>query len=147
MKNHWFLAPVFVQIERYVSLCQNGPSNYTLEWSFKRPVSTSLGPVFQISQNPGNHNWTDHQRAWTTTTVWYFFGPVQSGLQSFCGPRTGLLNTRENWVRYASSLCRTASSLCCMSALRYRISKTTAGLKWLNGLAFGDQAKISCQVT
>ena len=27
------------------------------------------------------------------------------------------------------------------------ISKTTAGLKWLNGLAFGDQAKISCQVT
>ena len=27
------------------------------------------------------------------------------------------------------------------------ISKTTGKLKWLNSLAFGDQAKISCQVT
>ena len=82
-----------MQINGYVSLCQNGPSNYTSDWSSKRPVATGLGPVFQISPNPGNHNWTNHQRAWTATTVW-----------SFCGPTTGLLNINwtvvDIWVKY-----------------------------------------------
>ena len=32
----------------------------------------------------------------TATTVQSFFGLVQFGLQSFCSPRTGLLNTIEN---------------------------------------------------
>ena len=76
-----------------VSLHQNGPSNYTPDWSSKKLVATSLGLVFQMSQNPGNCNRTDHQRAWTTTTVQSFFSPVQFGLQSFCGPKTRLLNT------------------------------------------------------
>ena len=58
-----------MQIDRYVSLRQNGPSNYTSYWSSKRLVATSLGPVFELFQNPGNHNWTDHQRAWTATAV------------------------------------------------------------------------------
>ena len=93
MKNHWFLTPVFAQIDGYVSLRQNGPSNYTLDRSSKRPVATGLGLVFQISQNPGNHNRSDHQRAWTATAVRSFFSLVQFGLRSFCGPRTGLLNT------------------------------------------------------
>ena len=96
MKNHWFLTPVFAQIDGYVSLRQNGPSNYTSDRSSKRPVATGLGPVFQISQNPGNCNRTDHQRAWTATVVRSFFGPVQFGLRSFCGPRTGLLNTSDD---------------------------------------------------
>ena len=87
------MTPVFAQIDGYVSLRQNGPSNYTSDRSSKRPVATGLGPVFQISQNPGNRNRTDHQRAWTATAVQSFFGPVQFGLRSFCGPRTGLLNT------------------------------------------------------
>ena len=100
MKNHWFLTPVFAQIDGYVSLRQNGPSNYTSDRSSKRPVATGLGLVFQISQNPGNHNRTNHQRAWTATAVRSFFGPVQFGLRSFCGPRTGLLNTSFNVVHY-----------------------------------------------
>ena len=82
-----------MQINGYVSLHQNGPSNFTSDRSSKRPVATSLGLVFQNSQNSGNCNRTDHQRAWTATAVRSFFGPVQFSLQSFCGPRTGLLNT------------------------------------------------------
>ena len=57
------------------------------------PLKDQLQPVFQISQNPGNHNRTNHQRAWTATVVRSFFGSVQFSLQSFCSPRTGLLNT------------------------------------------------------
>ena len=71
-KDHYILTPVFAQIDKYVSLCQHGPSNYTLDRSSKRPVATSLGPVFDFPQNPGNRNWTDHQRARTATAVQSF---------------------------------------------------------------------------
>ena len=89
------LTPVFAQTDRYVSLRNNGPSNYMSDRSSKRLVATGPGPVFKFSPNPCNCNRTDHQRPWTTTAVQSFFGPVQSSLWSFCGPRTGLLNTND----------------------------------------------------
>ena len=88
------MTPVFAQTDRYVSLRHNGPSDYMSDWSSKRPVATGPGPVFEFPPNPCNCNRTDHQRAWTATTVWSFFGPVQSSLQSFCSSRSGLLNTK-----------------------------------------------------
>ena len=51
-KDHYILTPVFVQIDKYVSLHQNGPSNYTLDWSLTflkiqatatRPITRGLG--------------------------------------------------------------------------------------------------------
>ena len=73
-------------------------NRWVCEFVPKWPIKLYLGPVFQISQNPGNRNQTDHQRAWAATVVQSFFGPVQFGLQSFCGPRTGLLNTSRDRV-------------------------------------------------
>ena len=71
LKNQWFLTPVFVQIDRYVSLHQNGRWNYTSDWSSKRQVATGLGLVFQFSQNPSNHN---------CGPVFFQSSPVQSAV-------------------------------------------------------------------
>ena len=46
LKNSWILILVFVQIDRYVSLHQNGPSNYTYG-----PLKDWLQPVLHQSLN------------------------------------------------------------------------------------------------
>ena len=68
-----------------------------------KPVATSLGLVFAFPSNSCNCNRTDHQRARTATAVRSFFGPVRSSLWSFCGPRTGLLNTTYMSAKGSSS--------------------------------------------
>ena len=55
-------------------------NQWVCEFAPKWPIKLYLGLVFQISQNLGNCNRTDHQRAWTATAVWSFFSLVQFGL-------------------------------------------------------------------
>ena len=86
--------PCFCAKRQVCEFAPKWPIKLYLGPVLKRPVATGLGPVFPISQNPGNRNRTDHQRAWTATAVRSFFSPVQFGLRSFCGLRTGLLNTK-----------------------------------------------------
>ena len=88
--------PCFCIKQQVCEFAPKWPIKLYLGPVLKRLVATGLGLVFPISQNLGNRNRTDHQRAWTTTAVRSFFGLVQFGLRSFCGPRTRLLNTIDD---------------------------------------------------